>query len=217
MYCSIYLYVFLISSFVVPVPEERVVNIVFGNGIWMLSGAPGTLLDYSIYFSSDNTKTWNTKTPPTPAQYTAPTVVYGNGIFVILSGNSTMTTTDTKTWTTTPAPSDCQYIQYVGNVSGLFFCGKGLRPASSVSKDGTTWSDLSFPPSPPSGISSFILFDGNQYLVTFVYNDFMYSSADGINWSQTDAISYLGLEYSAFNGKVGVVGGNLNNEVYVTI
>eukprot|EP00026_Physarum_polycephalum_P005080 Phypoly_transcript_05108.p1 GENE.Phypoly_transcript_05108~~Phypoly_transcript_05108.p1 ORF type:complete len:630 (+),score=59.06 Phypoly_transcript_05108:114-2003(+) len=204
------------NSLNLPCNETTVTNIVFGNGILMIVeylNSTDSILWYQ--FANDTTGTWNSKLPPPTAPYATPWIAFGNGIFVIVNGNECLVTSDAISWAAYSIPPHCYTVSFVGAANGVFFCGNFWQPPTAVSKDGKVWQVLKYPTNTPTK-SSNVLFDGKNYIISFVLESFMLISSDGYNWNQVASESYLGLDYSIFNGKIGILVGSNNNEIYVT-
>ena len=108
-------------------------GIAFGNGVWLMTGAAGTVLR-----STDNAATWRVRTTPADS---LDTIAFGSGKFLAAAqnGSASLLSTDGTTWTIGPEIPGPTHI-YAG--------GKFLTE-THFSIDGLEWSPLPEPELPP--------------------------------------------------------------------
>lgn len=175
-------------------------QIIYANGLYVCVGNPRTSSGYMIYTSEDGVEwTPRGRTQGSTRNWSAYSVVYGNGIFVVTCEedytNSSdkdiytpyvYTSPDGITWTLTQVPNLWHSLIFDGEK----FMGLSGSSGFGYSYNGTTWTNGSF------GASrqwNSIAYGNGVYVATSTsasYAQQLASSTDGINWTlRTQAVS----------------------------
>ncbi len=119
-------------------------GLVYGANVFVLTMAGFGNTPSKIYTSPDGTGWTQRAADLLPVGTGIFSIAFGNGRFVILTGNqSSLTSTDGITWTSNPLPSTPVFtrIRYLGN--RFFATASGYGAASHSSSDGISWTAVS--------------------------------------------------------------------------
>ncbi|AEP10665.1 WD40/YVTN/BNR-like repeat-containing protein [Micavibrio aeruginosavorus] len=176
-------------------PENLAWNrIFFGNNLFIVT----TSSTSNRIMTSPDGVTWTARTVPQSNSWQG--VTYGNGLYVAVSSNGTnrvMTSPDGVTWTLRTAAADNAWMAIT--------YGDGLFVATSsngtnrvmTSPNGITWTSRFLPGTDPAVYS---IAYGNGRFAGVSSGGRVFTSTDGINWSQATLSETNFLRSITFNG-----------------
>ncbi len=173
---------------------ERLNNVAFGNGVWLVVGD-----DYNRFRSSDGIQ-WAPLPKPLLA-FDIHGLAFGNGVFVQVDINGTVSrSTDGSAWTEVGTPLTATGYPNVDFVNGRFVLWRNAQ--ISFSDDGSTWSA---PIPHGAGVASgsgtspqLVSFGNGRHVVGGALN--LSWSTDGISWTPA-ATTVQGIRMVTFDGE----------------
>jgi len=161
-----------------PFGTNRIVDVVYGNGVCVAVGING-----NIAYSPDAI-TWTLVSSPPIGTSSPLALVYGDGLFVLGTyGGKIAYSSDGINWTlsgSTIFSSTSQTIEAMAYGNGIYIAG-GTSGGMAYSDDGETWTQIT-----PSafGITSIeTIYFGNGLFIAAGSSGKIAYSSDGINWT----------------------------------
>jgi len=186
-------------------------GVTYGKGQFVAVGQAPFPGSGTILTSPDGVN-WTSRDSGTPNPLAA--VAYGNGLFVavgsgeLVVGGTILTSPDGVTWTGQPSPNTVgNYLNAITYGNGLFVI-VGIGGAILTSADGMTWIDRSLDThnAPLNGVT----YAGGQFVAVggdFIGYSFIFTSPDGINWTNRNSGVEDSLYAVAYGNGVYVVTG----------
>jgi hypothetical protein len=158
-----------------PLPQGNPLHrVTYGDGTWVAVGAGGSIV------TSHDEVNWLPRNSGTTQ--TLRGIIYGNGQFVAVGGNTILTSPDGHEWTQTSTASNAP-LHRITFGAGLFVAVGGDEISEGpglvmTSLDGFAWTPLTVGDGPVYGIT----FGGGKFVA--VGSSRVQTSADGIHWAQ---------------------------------
>jgi len=170
-----------------------------GSNIMVAVGTSGNL-----YSSTDSGATWASRTSGFGAN-SIWHVAFGNGLFVAVGANGTITTsTDGITWTARTAGVSTNALTCVVYANSLWvavgFGANGGTGGITTSTDGTTWTKRTTPTTSATQLNSVAYGGGYWVAVGEVNTRNGYYSTDAITWTVLPAGMNVAMDYVYYNG-----------------
>ena len=186
------------------------------NGLVWIAGGTGT----SFLCSSSDGITWTSRTPNTLTSVLCAAWAQSLGLWVIggigVANSNINTSPDGTTWTLRRTPFDGDRVAAVAwNGSHMIAQGSSSYTRIATSKDCISWTSSGSPGIGNPTIYASLAWNGNVWVTGNDTSSYVYSSPDGINWTQRTSLNQSYISGIAWNG-IRFMAVNVNNTTIYT-